>query len=41
MNGDGIINDADRTYIGNPNSKMTYGLNLSAKYKGLDIALFV
>ncbi|MEI7523296.1 MAG: TonB-dependent receptor [Mariniphaga sp.] len=41
MNGDGIINDADRTYIGNPNPKMTYGLNLSAKYKGLDIALFV
>ena len=41
MNGDGVINDVDRTYIGNPNPKMMYGLNLSAKYKGLDFALFV
>jgi len=40
LNGDGIINDNDRTYIGNPNPKMTYGLNFSAKYKGLDFAVF-
>lgn len=39
LNGDGIINDNDRTYIGNPNPRMTYGLNLSANYKGFDIAI--
>jgi TonB-linked outer membrane protein, SusC/RagA family len=41
MNGDGIINDLDRTYIGNPTPKLSYGLNLSAGYKGFDLsALF-
>lgn len=41
MNGDGIINDLDRTYIGNPIPKLSYGLNLSAGYKGFDFsALF-
>jgi len=39
LNGDGIINDNDRTYIGNPNPRFTYGVNLSANYKGLDIAV--
>jgi TonB-dependent starch-binding outer membrane protein SusC len=38
MNGDGIINDIDRTYLGNPNPRLSYGLNLSASYKGFDIA---
>ncbi|GAB2692885.1 TonB-dependent receptor [Mucilaginibacter koreensis] len=36
VNGDGRITDADRTYIGNPNPNFTYGLNLSAAYKGFD-----
>lgn len=40
MNGDGIINDNDRTFLGNPNPRLTYGLNLSASYKGFDIAIF-
>ncbi|MNX68795.1 TonB dependent receptor [compost metagenome] len=41
LNGDGIINDLDRGYIGNPNPKFSYGLNLSASYKGFDLsALF-
>lgn len=39
LNNDGIINDVDRTYIGNPNPRMTYGLNLSASYKGFDFAV--
>ncbi|SMD05514.1 SusC/RagA family TonB-linked outer membrane protein [Pedobacter nyackensis] len=40
-NGDGIINDLDRDYIGNPNPKFSYGLNLSASYMGFDLsALF-
>lgn len=38
INGDGVITDADRTFIGNPNPKFTYGINLSANYKGFDIA---
>ena len=35
-NGDGKITDADRTNIGNPNANFTYGLNLTASYKGFD-----
>lgn len=38
INGDGVITDADRTPIGNPNPKFTYGINLSASYKGFDIS---
>jgi len=37
---DGIINDNDRTYLGNPNPRLTYGLNLSANFKGFDVAIF-
>ncbi|MGN6419769.1 MAG: SusC/RagA family TonB-linked outer membrane protein [Pseudobacter sp.] len=36
-NGDGIINDADRTFIGNPNPKYTYGLNLTGSFRGFDL----
>ena len=35
-NGDGKITDADRTFLGNPNPTLTYGVNLSAAYKGFD-----
>ncbi len=35
-NGDGKITDKDRVNIGNPNPKFTYGLNLTASYKGFD-----
>ena len=38
INGDGVITDADRSPIGNPNPKFTYGVNLSASYKGFDIS---
>ncbi|MGL1885566.1 MAG: TonB-dependent receptor [Reichenbachiella sp.] len=38
--GDGTITDSDRTIIGNPFPDFTYGLNLSANYKGFDFSLF-
>jgi TonB-linked SusC/RagA family outer membrane protein len=41
MDGNGIINDNDRTYIGNPNPRLTYGANLSASFKGFDISVFL
>lgn len=41
LNGDGLINDKDRDYLGNSIPKLSYGLNLSAGYKGFDLsALF-
>ncbi|HEY8660328.1 MAG TPA: TonB-dependent receptor [Hanamia sp.] len=40
LNGDGIINDNDRTYLGDPNPRLTYGLNLTASYKGFDFSVF-
>ncbi len=36
INGDGVINDGDRTIIGNPFPKFNYGLNFNAAYKGFD-----
>jgi TonB-dependent starch-binding outer membrane protein SusC len=38
VNGDGVINSDDRTFIGNPNPKFTYGVNLGFKYLGFDLA---
>jgi TonB-linked SusC/RagA family outer membrane protein len=38
VNGDGKIDDNDRTFIGNPNPDFTYGVNLSAAYKGFDMS---
>ena len=40
-NNDGVINADDRTFIGNPNPKFTYGLNNTVSYKGLDLTVFV
>ncbi|WP_210487600.1 SusC/RagA family TonB-linked outer membrane protein [Rufibacter aurantiacus] len=39
LNGDGVIDNADRTQIGNPNPDYTFGINLSANYKGFDFSL--
>jgi TonB-linked SusC/RagA family outer membrane protein len=39
LNNDGVINDADRTIIGDPNPDYTFGLNLSADWKGFDFSL--
>ena len=41
LNGDGIINDNDRTYIGNPNPRLNYGANLSASYKDFDLSVLL
>ncbi|WP_339714018.1 TonB-dependent receptor [uncultured Kriegella sp.] len=41
QNIDGQINADDRVKIGNPYPDVTYGLNLDAKYKQLDINLFI
>ena len=38
---DGIIDDRDKTYIGNPNPKFTYGLTNSFKYKDFDFSVFL
>lgn len=40
LNGDGIINDNDRTFIGNPIPRLSYGLNLSADSRGFDLSVF-
>ncbi len=38
---DGIINEDDRTFIGSHIPDFSYGLNLSANYKGFDASLFI
>jgi TonB-linked SusC/RagA family outer membrane protein len=40
VNGDGYISDEDRTYIGNPNPKFTYGINIGLTYKAFDFSAF-
>lgn len=40
VNGDGKIDDNDRTYIGNPNPDFTYGINISLSYKNFDFSTF-
>ena len=40
LNGDGVINDNDRTFIGNPIPKLSYGLNLSGDFRRFDLAVF-
>lgn len=40
FNKDGVINQSDRTIIGNPHPDFTYGVNLNAAYKGFDMSLF-
>ena len=38
---DGVINDLDRTFIGDPNPDFTFGLNNSFNYKNFDFSMFV
>ncbi|WP_265801616.1 SusC/RagA family TonB-linked outer membrane protein [Pedobacter sp. MC2016-05] len=38
---DGIINDFDRTIIGNANPKFTGGINNTFTYKGIDLSIFL
>lgn len=41
QNGDGNVNDADKTNIGDPNPDFTFGVNASMKYKNFDFKLLV
>lgn len=36
---DGVIDDYDKTVIGNPTPDFTYGINLSLKYKSFDLGI--
>lgn len=40
INGDNNIDDKDRDFIGNPNPKFTYGLNVSLQYSNFDLSGF-
>jgi TonB-dependent starch-binding outer membrane protein SusC len=40
LNGDGIIDDNDKTNLGNSFPKLSYGLNLTCDYQGFDLNLF-
>lgn len=41
INEDGVINDLDRTTIGNANPKFSGGLNNTFSYKGIDLSVFL
>ncbi len=41
LNGDGIINDEDRTNIGNSIPTFTYGLTNTVNYKSFELTLFI
>ncbi|WP_337900530.1 TonB-dependent receptor [Galbibacter orientalis] len=41
INGDNIIDDQDRTFLGNPNPDFTYGINIELIYKNLDFSMFL
>lgn len=41
LDGNGQINDNDRTFLGNPIPKFSYGINLSGGYKGFDFSVFM
>jgi hypothetical protein len=38
-NGDGVSNNDDQTFIGNPHPNFTFGLNFSANYKNFDFSM--
>ena len=39
INGDGVINNDDQTFIGNPEPKFTWGLGNTFSYKGWDLTI--
>lgn len=41
VNGDGVINEEDRTNIGNPIPDFTFGFNASVNYKQFDFSMFI
>lgn len=40
IDGNGVIDDKDRTIIGDPNPKFTYGINIALAYKNFDFSTF-
>lgn len=41
VNKDGVINEEDRGYIGNPEADFTFGIGNSFSYKGFDLNIFL
>lgn len=41
LNNDGVIDEKDRTYIGNPEPKFSFGFNNTITWKGFDFNLFL
>ncbi len=41
VNGDGKIDASDRTFLGNPNPKFTYGFTVNASYKNFDFSMLL
>lgn len=41
VNNDGVIDEEDRSYIGNPEPKFTYGIGNTFTFKGFDLNIFL
>jgi hypothetical protein len=41
LNGDGVLTDDDRTFLGSPIPDFTYGLNVNLNWRGFDFNLFL
>lgn len=41
LSNDGVINDSDRTVIGNPNPSWLFSMNNSLSYKGFELSVFL
>lgn len=41
LNNDGIINEDDQTFIGNPNPDFTFGINNEFLFKNFDLTVFI
>ena len=41
LNNDGVINDSDRTVIGNPNPSWLFSMHNSLSYKGFELSVFL
>ncbi|MNQ31497.1 TonB dependent receptor [compost metagenome] len=41
INNDGVINEKDRDYIGNPNPDITFGFTNSFSFKGFDVSILL
>ncbi|HOY08196.1 MAG TPA: TonB-dependent receptor [Saprospiraceae bacterium] len=41
LNNDGVVNNDDQTYIGNPIPDFTYGINADVEWKGIDLGIFL